>query len=260
MPMPTFPLVRLAAFRTELHACFTRRADALFDLGDALLCAPAISSLPHLSLEPVHRRSWGSAYAALARGEVDAERLRDLLASALPHADPLVFAVEVTTWPRCDAECSLRAATTTTPRGTRPASRSSPAGPTSGSSSWASTATPGPPRSTRRGCTPWTTPTRPPPARSAHCWTACPRVAQRRCSCSTAATTPPSCPSTSPTLPQRCWCGCDLTAASTPTRHPADPVPPGGRAAMGPSSTAPTRPPGRLRPPPLPATTISTAP
>jgi hypothetical protein len=106
MPMPTFPIVRLAAFRTELHACFTRRADALFDLGDALLCAPAVPSLPHLSLEPVHRRSWGSAYAALACGEVDAERLRDLLASSLPHADPLVFAVDVTTWPRCDAECS----------------------------------------------------------------------------------------------------------------------------------------------------------
>src|ERR671913_1626921 len=106
MPMPTFPLVRLAAFRTELHACFTRRADALFDLGDALLCAQAIPSLPHLSLEPVHRRGWGSAYAALACGRVEVERLRDLLASSLPPADPLVFAVDVTTWPRCDAECS----------------------------------------------------------------------------------------------------------------------------------------------------------
>jgi hypothetical protein len=62
--------------------------------------------LPHLSLEPVCRRGWGSVYAALARGEVDAERLRDLLASHLPPADPLVFAVDVTTWPRCDAECS----------------------------------------------------------------------------------------------------------------------------------------------------------
>jgi hypothetical protein len=59
MPMPTFPLVRLGAFRNELHACFTRRADALFELGDALLCAPAIPSLPHLSLEPVHRRGRG---------------------------------------------------------------------------------------------------------------------------------------------------------------------------------------------------------
>jgi hypothetical protein len=106
MPMPSFPLARLGGFRSELHACFTCRADALFELGDALLCAPAVPSLPHLSLEPVHRRGWGSAYAALARGRIDAERLRDLLASSLPPAGPLVFAVDVTTWPRCDAECS----------------------------------------------------------------------------------------------------------------------------------------------------------
>jgi hypothetical protein len=94
MPMPPFPLARLGAFRAELHACLTRRTDALFELGDALLCAPAVPSLPHLSLEPVHQRGWGSAYAALARGEVDAERLRDLLASSLPPAGPPVFAVE----------------------------------------------------------------------------------------------------------------------------------------------------------------------
>ena len=108
MPMPTFPFARLGAFRAELHACFTRRADALFELGDALLCTstPPVPSLPHLSLEPVHQRGWGSVYAALARGEVDAERLRDLLARVLPAADPPVFAVDVTTWPRCDAECS----------------------------------------------------------------------------------------------------------------------------------------------------------
>jgi hypothetical protein len=106
MLMPTFPLVRLGGFRSELHACFTRRADALFELGDALLCAQAVPSLPHLSLEPVHRRGWGSAYAALARGRIEVERLRDLLADSLPPADPLVFAVDVTTWPRCDAECS----------------------------------------------------------------------------------------------------------------------------------------------------------
>jgi hypothetical protein len=106
MPTPTLPLARLGAFRGELHACCTRRADALFELGDALLCAPAIPSLPHLSLEPVCRRGWGSAYAALARGRIDAERLRDLLVSSLPAAAPPVFAVDVTTWPRCDAECS----------------------------------------------------------------------------------------------------------------------------------------------------------
>jgi hypothetical protein len=106
MPMPTFPLARLGGFRAELHACFARRADALFELGDALLCAQAVPALPHLSLEPVCRRGWGSAYAALTRGRIDVERLRDLLVSSLPDADPLVFAVDVTAWPRCDAECS----------------------------------------------------------------------------------------------------------------------------------------------------------
>src|ERR671932_466725 len=88
MPMPTLPLARLDGFRAELHACFTRRADALFELGDALLCAPAVPSLPHLSLQPVCRRGWGSVYAALARGQIDAERLRDLLASQLPDGGP----------------------------------------------------------------------------------------------------------------------------------------------------------------------------
>ena len=106
MPKPSSRLARLDMFRSELHACFTRRADALFELGDALLGAQAVPSLPHLSLEPVHRRGWGSAYAALACGRIDADRLRDLLASHLPDGDPPVFAVDVTTWPRCDAECS----------------------------------------------------------------------------------------------------------------------------------------------------------
>src|SRR5512132_154375 len=107
MPTPTFPLARLQMFRAQLHACYTRRADALFELGDALLCQPTpFLSLPHLSLEPAHQRGWGSTYAALASGRVQVERLRDLLVSSLPDADPLVFAVDVTTWPRCDAECS----------------------------------------------------------------------------------------------------------------------------------------------------------
>jgi hypothetical protein len=157
-------------FRAQLHACYTRRADALFELGDALLCQPTpFLSLPHLSLEPAHQRGWGSTYAALASGRVQVERLRDLLVSSLPDADPLVFAVDVTTWPRWDAECSPCRGYYYHRPATRPASRSSPAGPTSGSASSASIATPGPPRSTPSACTRWTTPTAPPPCRSARC-------------------------------------------------------------------------------------------
>jgi hypothetical protein len=60
-----FPLARLGLFRAELDACFTRRADALFKLGDALLCAQAVPSLlgdlglalqPGKPQRPVHRR------------------------------------------------------------------------------------------------------------------------------------------------------------------------------------------------------------
>jgi hypothetical protein len=61
MLMPASPLVRLDRFRSELHACYTRRADALFELGDALLCAQAVPSLPHLSLEPAHQRGGAAA-------------------------------------------------------------------------------------------------------------------------------------------------------------------------------------------------------
>jgi hypothetical protein len=38
----------------------------------------------------------GNVYAAQARGQIDTERLRDLLVGCLPSADPLVFAVDVT--------------------------------------------------------------------------------------------------------------------------------------------------------------------
>jgi hypothetical protein len=110
--LPAYPdaasaLARLQGFRAGLHACCSSRADALVDLADALLSAQGpVASLPQLSLEPAHRRGWGSLYAALANGRIDPERLRDLLVRSLPDADPLVFAVDVTTWPRCDAECS----------------------------------------------------------------------------------------------------------------------------------------------------------
>jgi hypothetical protein len=261
MPMPPSPLARLGGFRTELHACYTRRADALFELGDALLCAQAFSALPHLSLEPVCRRGWGSVYDALASGRVQVERLRDLLVSNLPDADPLVFAVDVTTWPRAATPSARHAAATTTIRpATRPASRSSPAGPTSGSASSASTATPGPPRSTPSACTRWTTPTAPPPCRSARCWGGWATAGRCRWWCSMLATTLPSSPWTWPSSVWRCWCGCAPTVASTPTRRPRHRVRPAGRGAMVPSSTVPTPPPGRSRPPPSTPSMTSTAP
>ena len=55
---------------------------------------------------PLFDLSHGSLYKALARGRVDDERVRDLLVAHRPAHWPLVFAVDASSWPRCDAETS----------------------------------------------------------------------------------------------------------------------------------------------------------
>jgi hypothetical protein len=99
-------LLPLRTFRADLYGCFRRRGDALFELADALMTAGAITSLPHLSLEPVHRRGWGSVYDALADGRVDRPALRAAVAAHPLAAGRSIYAVDVSTWPRCDAEAS----------------------------------------------------------------------------------------------------------------------------------------------------------
>jgi len=105
------PLDDLRTFRNSLYRCFERRADALFELADALLTAAGTVSSPvHLSLVPAHRRGWGSLYAALSRGQIEEEPLCELLArhaSTTGEASHVpVYAVDVSVWSRCDAEAS----------------------------------------------------------------------------------------------------------------------------------------------------------
>ena len=100
----------LAGFRREFYRSLIRWPDALFELCDAVLCTPGpVTSLPELSLAGVHRRGHGSTYAALADGRMDVDRLRMALAGLdLPRGGDgqIRLAVDVTAWPRPDAECS----------------------------------------------------------------------------------------------------------------------------------------------------------
>jgi len=97
----------LRAFRRDLYATFRSWGDALFELGDALVCSPGpVASLPALSLEPEFSRSHGSLYKALERGSIDDDALRALLVKDRPAEWPQVFAVDASTVERCDAECS----------------------------------------------------------------------------------------------------------------------------------------------------------
>ncbi|MDP9478440.1 MAG: transposase [Actinomycetota bacterium] len=105
--LPTPASSTLREFRARLHGCFGRRADAMFELCDAILTTGNVPSPVHLSLAPVHRRGWGSLYAALSKGTIDEEALRDLLVRHTPHGDGApVYAVDVSPWPRNDADCS----------------------------------------------------------------------------------------------------------------------------------------------------------
>src|SRR3954464_12697387 len=103
----------LDRFRGEFFRCLGRRADELFELLDALLCAEGpVQSLVGLCLAPEHRRGHGALYAAVNRGELNTGRLRETL-GALPlprmFGGRVVLGVDVSPWLRPDAPtCSER--------------------------------------------------------------------------------------------------------------------------------------------------------
>src|SRR5262245_45506913 len=103
-------LGELSRFRREFHTCLTARADALFELTEAVLCADGpVTSLVELSLVAEHRRGHGAMYDALSQGLIEPTRLRRALSAvALPRpADGrIVPAGDVSPGLRSDAQTS----------------------------------------------------------------------------------------------------------------------------------------------------------
>ncbi len=81
-------LGELSEFRERFYQCLTGRADALFELADAVLCADGpVTSLAELSLTPEHRRGHGAGYDAINQGRIELDRLRTTLAGLpIPRA------------------------------------------------------------------------------------------------------------------------------------------------------------------------------
>jgi hypothetical protein len=104
------PLGDLNRFRQVFYGSLSARADALFELTDAMLCAGGpVTSLVELTLVGEHRRGHGAMYDALNAGRVEPARLRRALASLpLPRAADgrIVLAVDVSPWLRPDAATS----------------------------------------------------------------------------------------------------------------------------------------------------------
>jgi hypothetical protein len=102
----------LAGFRTEFHRCLSARADALFELTDAVLCADGpVTSLVGLSLVAEHRRGHGGLYDAVNSGRIDFARLRTAVAALPPRRavdGRIILAVDVSNWLRPDAPTSAQ--------------------------------------------------------------------------------------------------------------------------------------------------------
>ena len=138
-------IAELSSFRLELYAAVPRRADALFEVGDALLCTDGpVRTLVELALAPEHQRSHNSLYAALNQGDLDTTRLRTAIATRdLPRGPGrrIVLAVDVS---RIDVASSCWNGSARPSRTPQDRSGPSPA-------SCARTSTPSPPASPWNG-------------------------------------------------------------------------------------------------------------
>lgn len=108
---PGSALGELSRFRHEFYACLTARADALFELAEAVLCADGpVTSLVELTLVAEHRRGHGAIYDALGHGRIELHSLRRALSSLpLPRAGygRIVLTVDVSPWLRSHAPTSV---------------------------------------------------------------------------------------------------------------------------------------------------------
>lgn len=108
MLTPIEPLQFLQQFRHKLWQAYARRADALFELVEALLLTLDSRSPVALSLSPAFQRRFSMVYDALRHGELPEEQARALLCEAEPPdaitiGGYALYATDSTPHPRRDA-------------------------------------------------------------------------------------------------------------------------------------------------------------
>lgn len=94
---------KLQQFRQTVYECLGKAKDAVFELMDAVLVSPSVSSLVCLSQSPLFRRQWPSIYAALREGRVPRSKLMRLYVAQIPTEEQPFLAGDHTPWPRPEA-------------------------------------------------------------------------------------------------------------------------------------------------------------
>ena len=77
----------LRQFRHDIHDCFLRGKDALFNTVDALMTETQARSFPEISQSLWFERKWPSLYKAFEDGRIDGQYLREIFARYLPKPD-----------------------------------------------------------------------------------------------------------------------------------------------------------------------------
>ena len=94
---------RLVQFHHTLYDLFGRSQDTLFELMDAVLTTPDLSSFVRVSQNPLFRRQWSSLYSALKRARLPRQKLMQQLLKQMPNDTPPLLAGDTTVWTRPDA-------------------------------------------------------------------------------------------------------------------------------------------------------------
>ena len=94
---------KLQQFRQAVYNRLGKTKDAVFELMDAVLVSPSVSSFVSLSLSPLFRRQWPSVYAALEDGRPLRSKRMRLYLEQIPTDKQPFLAGDHTAWPRPEA-------------------------------------------------------------------------------------------------------------------------------------------------------------
>jgi hypothetical protein len=95
----------LIEFRQAIYENgLTDYRDAQFELIDALLANQRVNSFAELSLSPLCKRGWASAYMAIEAGNQAGDWLQECLMEQLPASGVIVLAIDTTVWPHPSAQ------------------------------------------------------------------------------------------------------------------------------------------------------------
>ena len=101
--LPIMIFERLKQFRQEAYNILGRAKDATFELLDAVLLTPKVSSFVELSQSPVFRRKWPSIYEVLEDGRPPRPELMKLCIESMVCDERPLLAGDHTGWSRVEA-------------------------------------------------------------------------------------------------------------------------------------------------------------